>query len=886
MPKDAVDRTTKSRRQRHRGMAAALTALVVATTAGTWAGQSRPYDTQQFPRDVSFGATVLATDGAAVVEDGMPLFSKQSPPILRPDYTGSVQVEIVYAGSFSHLRIFQRRNNGTSHVYDEYPLVDTRTLEGRTVSVFRPSWTMGEFVRNFGLVIDFDSGIGATLLIAPSTVPLGPNGAPTIGDNVFIRSMSTTVGNVPVVQIDATVQYSSHVVNLVAPGMAGKLGVTDSFDSAAAFKLFYSHFGDDYEQVAFVFREEPFSRILSGGKHGIVRNRISGIGLRLEDGGGPGRLEGVSTYLHTLNNGIANHELGHQWGSFFYWPGIAGIDPRLGVTHDPLWTHRESILAAFLAPNRRLRPLGGVDWETEPAPEPTQIHPHLLYAMGRLAAGAVPPVDIFEDQNRVWTTGTGVRMSGTTRRVTIDEIVAYHGPRVGAMVTSVRQATILVSRDGLATPEEMAYWTLQAQRLEDPHQTGMVAENGIGSFHAISGVPLTTRVIPPAGGPTLAGHTMLEPDVLDPCDMAGVVLDAAPRFDVPSNGIFRLQGRIVDPVLAGATRIGMQIGGGNILTSNVAPDGSFSIKGSPDHGLGRFAQRLFVTLDGLDRNIAGMRNVRVFGGTRIPPPPVALSATASGSNVTIQWSPDTGSAPTSYIVDVGSSSGAANIGSFPMTATTLSASGVPNGRYYLRVRAVNAAGVSAPSAETVLTVGCAPPQPPTTLTGTVNGATLTLAWQPSPTSGVSYTVIAGSTSGASNIAQAPVGTATTLTAPVPPGHYFIRVRAVTPCGGTDSNEVELIVGSTQLPGAPANLTHQVTGGTVSFSWLAAAGAVDGYVLEAGSQPALSNLAVVPVGNVLSFSAAGVPPGTYYVRVRAFNAAGQGPPSNETAVLVP
>jgi predicted phage tail protein len=151
---------------------------------------------------------------------------------------------------------------------------------------------------------------------------------------------------------------------------------------------------------------------------------------------------------------------------------------------------------------------------------------------------------------------------------------------------------------------------------------------------------------------------------------------------------------------------------------------------------------------------------------------------------------------------------------------------------------------------------------------------------------VSYTIVAGSTSGASNIAQAPVGTATTLTATVPPGRYFIRIRAVTACGSADSNEIEVVVGAPQVPGAPGNLTHQVTAGTVSFSWQAAAGVVGGYVLEAGSQPGSSNLAVVPIGNVLSFSAAGVPPGTYYVRVRAFNAAGQGPPSNETAVVVP
>ena len=478
-------------------------------------------------------------------------------------------------------------------------------------------------------------------------------------------------------------------------------------------------------------------------------------------------------------------------------------------------------------------------------------------------------------------------MSGTTRGVTIGEVIAYHGPREGPVVTSVRRATILVSRDALATPEEMAYWTLQAQRLEDPYQTGMINEGGVGSFRAISGVPLYTRIVPPAGGPTLAGHELLEPNVLDPRDLAGIVLDTAPRLDVPSTGVFRLKGRIVDPQIASATSIAVQHGGGSTHPSSlVEPDGSFSILGSPEQGVGRFTQRVYVMMPGgLQRTIANVRNVRVFGGPRVPPPPVALTAAAAGRNVSIQWSPDTGWPPTSYFVDAGRSPGASDIGSFPTTGPALSASGVPDGRYYLRVRAANAAGVSPPSAEAVLTVGCAPPEPASQLTAVVNGASVTLAWQPSPTSGASYTVVAGSTPGASNIAQVPVGTATSLTAVVPSGRYFVRVRAVGPCGGAESNEVELIVGLPQLPGAPGNLVHQVTGRTVSLSWQAAAGTVDGYVLEAGSQPGSANLAVVSLGNVLSFTATDVPPGTYYVRVRASNITGQGPPSAERTVVV-
>jgi predicted phage tail protein len=322
------------------------------------------------------------------------------------------------------------------------------------------------------------------------------------------------------------------------------------------------------------------------------------------------------------------------------------------------------------------------------------------------------------------------------------------------------------------------------------------------------------------------------------------------------------------------------------LSNNVAADGTFSINGSPEHGLPRNYQRVFVVVDGQNRQIAVLRNVRFFREPRLPPAPVALTATASGNNVAIRWSPDTGWPPTGYILDAGSSPGAANIGSFSTTAPSLSAAGVPNGRYYLRVRAVNAVGTSAASAEITLTVGCLPPLPATMLAPVVSGNAITLAWQPSPTSGVSYTIAAGSTPGSNNIAQIPVGTATSLTANAPAGRYFVRVRATSPCGAAESNEVELAVGLPPVPGAPANLTHQVNGGIVTLTWQASAGTVGGYVIEAGSQSGSANLAVMQLANVLSFSAAGVSRGTYFVRVRAFNAGGQGPPSNEATVVVP
>jgi len=54
------------------------------------------------------------------------------------------------------------------------------------------------------------------------------------------------------------------------------------------------------------------------------------------------------------------------------------------------------------------------------------------------------------------------------------------------------------------------------------------------------------------------------------------------------------------------------------------------------------------------------------------------------------------------------------------------------------------------------------------------------------------------------------------------------------------------------------------------------------VVEAGSAPGLSNLAVLTIGDQTIFATT-APPGTYYIRVRSVNALGTSGPSNEIVV---
>jgi hypothetical protein len=133
---------------------------------------------------------------------------------------------------------------------------------------------------------------------------------------------------------------------------------------------------------------------------------------------------------------------------------------------------------------------------------------------------------------------------------------------------------------------------------------------------------------------------------------------------------------------------------------------------------------------------------------------------------------------------------------------------VPDGLYYVHVRAVNSDGTSMPSNEVLVVVPgggapCSlPPSAPLNLGGIVSGALVTLAWTPAPGGcpATGYTVHAGSATGLSDIAVINVGNATTLSATAPPGTYYVRVIALNAAGASQaSTEFVLTVGGPSGP---------------------------------------------------------------------------------------
>jgi len=278
--------------------------------------------------------------------------------------------------------------------------------------------------------------------------------------------------------------------------------------------------------------------------------------------------------------------------------------------------------------------------------------------------------------------------------------------------------------------------------------------------------------------------------------------------------------------------------------------------------------------------------------TPVPPgTPSNFRSRVAGTTVTLSWQvPETGGAPAGYRLWVGTSPGASNILSGYDAGNILNVAGdLPRGTYYTRVAAYNAVGPGPTAPEVRFRIGAnSRPGVPLVFTASLEDSVAVLSWQApagddadSPTG---YVIEAGSAPGLSDLARISVGMASSFQSPVPPGTYYVRVRAVNELGLSDPSNEVVLRQEVQL-GAPTDLTEHGGGSMVVLSWRApTTGTVPaGYVVEAGSAPGLANLAVLRLGNVLRFTTT-APPGVYYVRVRAVAADGTaGEASNEIVV---
>ena len=198
-----------------------------------------------------------------------------------------------------------------------------------------------------------------------------------------------------------------------------------------------------------------------------------------------------------------------------------------------------------------------------------------------------------------------------------------------------------------------------------------------------------------------------------------------------------------------------------------------------------------------------------------------------------------------------------------------------------------------PSNEATVQVGPPPctvaPTAPGPLTVTTAGAAVSLQWGASPTA-AAYILDAGSVPGAADLGSFPLSNATSIVVGGAARHLLragargerVRRQPAVERGDRGRRRQRAAAPGADRPRRrPSSATRWRSPGRRRPS----GGTPSGYRLEAGYAPGLANAAVLNT-TAPAFAAAGVPPGTYYVRVRAFNAAGAGPATPDIVVTVP
>jgi len=169
-------------------------------------------------------------------------------------------------------------------------------------------------------------------------------------------------------------------------------------------------------------------------------------------------------------------------------------------------------------------------------------------------------------------------------------------------------------------------------------------------------------------------------------------------------------------------------------------------------------------------------------GAGPPSAPAAVSALASGQTAGLWWAPVPGAA--FYRLEAGSRAGAADLAVLDLPANQFTAV-VPSGTYWVRVRTVNAWGVSAASPEAVLVVDGTSglPEAPTALGASVAGNVVSLSWAPPATGTLpARYVVEASVGGGAFVGVANTPGTAFVASGVPAGTYAVRVRASSSAG--------------------------------------------------------------------------------------------------------
>ncbi len=277
----------------------------------------------------------------------------------------------------------------------------------------------------------------------------------------------------------------------------------------------------------------------------------------------------------------------------------------------------------------------------------------------------------------------------------------------------------------------------------------------------------------------------------------------------------------------------------------------------------------------------------------VPSAPQSLTAIASNAQVVLSWNApsDNGGSPiTNYRVYRGTTPGGETLLITLGDLLTYTDTGLTNGQtYYYTGSALNSVGEGPRSNEASATPANVP-SAPQALSATAGNAQATLTWtSPSDDGGSSitnYVIYRGTTSGGEVILTSIGNVLTYLDTGLSNGQtYYYKVSAINAIGeGSQSDEVSATPGT--VPSAPQNLIVIPGDSFVNLTWMPPASdggsAILNYTIYRGTAPGAEVFLLV-IGPSLGYIDSGLTNGqTYYFKVSATSATGEGAQSNEAS----
>jgi uncharacterized repeat protein (TIGR03803 family) len=272
--------------------------------------------------------------------------------------------------------------------------------------------------------------------------------------------------------------------------------------------------------------------------------------------------------------------------------------------------------------------------------------------------------------------------------------------------------------------------------------------------------------------------------------------------------------------------------------------------------------------------------------TSPPAAPTGVTAAAGNGFVNVRWRAVPGA--TSYNVYRGTTADGESSAPVQSGVTGSGASiyNLTNGTtYYFVVRAINAGGSSPASNEaSVSPIG--PPPAPTGVIATSGNGLVNVQWSTAP-GAVSYNVFQGTAPGgesATPVQSGLTGTSATISSLANGTTYYFVIRAVNASGASPASS-EVSATPSSSPPAPSGVTAAGGNGLVNVRWSATPRATSYNVYEGATAGGES---ATPVQSGLSDTSASIyglnNGATYYFFVRAVNADGASPASNEVSAM--